>query len=526
MNSPDSPDHASESRRRGTTLRNVAMVSAAGQVESVVGLIAGVLIARGLGPHDFGQYAYAIWLCGWMILASNHALTTTSIKFLAETRGTGDLGVTAALAARARRIQIVSSGIVLGAFGVIAGLWPPDDWEGSLLLYLALAVIAVWARAGFWSLGAIAKGYERFEPENAALALTALVYLGLVLGVRAFGGTAVHYFAAYAIAGLVYNLIVRVAIARCDVAIRPGPIPDELRRRFDRQLLLSGIIIILGLLGHRTIEFAFLKTFATAAEVGYFAIAMTLTKGALDLLGNGLSAVVLPGMARAFGRGGRESLNQRFSEAARLYWLVGMAVAGGGVVVTDGVMHLLYGHRYEGAIPAVVWSLVLGGATMIGSATTALMVAGDRQSDRIKVNVIGLAVSLAAALALIPRWGLMGALGCLAIREVSGHLMVYAYARRHFGARLPLAMMARALVAAVAGAIAGALVGKAVGGPLAFVPGGLAFCMVFAALLIVLRALKPGDYAAVAHLLNGRGRSGSRLGGAVERLGRRFAGAA
>ena len=118
--------------------------------------------------------------------------------------------------------------------------------------------------------------------------------------------------------------------------------------------------------------------------------------------------------------------------------------------------------------------------------TTALMVAGDRQSDRIKVNVIGLAVSLAAALALIPRWGLMGALGCLAIREVSGHLMVYAYARRHFGARLPLAMMARALAAAVVAAVAAALVGKAVGGTLAFVPAGVAFCMVFTALLILL----------------------------------------
>ena len=67
-------------------LRNVAWVAMAGYIEAAVGLLAGVLIARTLGPTDYGHYAFAIWLCGVLIMAGNHGLPTSSIKFIAEAR--------------------------------------------------------------------------------------------------------------------------------------------------------------------------------------------------------------------------------------------------------------------------------------------------------------------------------------------------------------------------------------------------------------------------------------------------------
>ena len=59
-------------------LRNVALVAMASYVESAVGLLAGVLIARTLGPTDYGHYAFGIWLCGALIMAGNNALPTSS----------------------------------------------------------------------------------------------------------------------------------------------------------------------------------------------------------------------------------------------------------------------------------------------------------------------------------------------------------------------------------------------------------------------------------------------------------------
>jgi O-antigen/teichoic acid export membrane protein len=507
-------------------LRNVALVSAATQIEAAVGLVAGVLIARGLGPHDFGLYAYAVWLCGWMMLASNHALTTSSIKFIAEAMGAGQPAVAAAIAARARRLQVLSSCVVLGGFVVVAWLWPPDDWRAALPLYLAIAVVAVWARAGFWALGAIAKGYERFEPENAGLVLTSAFYLAAVAAVWAMGGGVVLYFAAYALAGLVSNAIVRHWIRQGGIEIRPGPIPDDVRARFNRHLMLTGVIIVVSLIGYRTFEIAFLKISATAADVGFFAIAATLTRGAVGFLGSGLSAVVLPGMARSFGRGGQDSLRAHFSEAARVYWLAGMAIGGGGAVVADGLIRLLYGHRYEGAIVAVVWSLVLAGFTLIGSATTALMVAGDRQGDRIKVNVAGLFISLVAAAALVPPYGLVGALVSLTLHEVLGHAMVYGYARRHFGARLPLSMMWRSSLATAVAVAVGLSVRAHVPHALGFVPAGIAFCVVFGVLLVLLRTFRARDYDAIRGLARRGGAARAWLGAWVDRLERRFAGTA
>ena len=105
----------------------------------------------------------------------------------------------------------------------------------------------------------------------------------------------------------------------------------------------------------------------------------------VPILAGGMAAVLLPAMSRRFGQSGAHSLGKMLAESARLYWFVGMAIAGLGLTVSEGLVHLLYGQRYEGAIPALMWHLVISGLSVVNGAAAAVLTASDRQMDRIRV---------------------------------------------------------------------------------------------------------------------------------------------
>src|SRR6201991_4873966 len=102
--------------RRIAVLRSVGIVTVSTYIEYALGLLMSVWIARSLGPADFGRYAFTVWLCGWLIVFSKHALTTSSTKFIAEADGAGDPRLASSLAARFSRIQTFSSVVVIALF--------------------------------------------------------------------------------------------------------------------------------------------------------------------------------------------------------------------------------------------------------------------------------------------------------------------------------------------------------------------------------------------------------------------------
>lgn len=510
-------------KQRLALLRNVALVSVASYIEAAIGLLIGIVIARVLGPTEYGHYAFAIWLCGALIVASNNALTTSSIKFLAEARGAELEAVASALAWRLQRMQLASNALVLAVFTAFMFIEQPDEWEGMLVVFVPIAVVAVWARANFWMLGALGKGYERFEPENVALALTACANLGMVLALTLFKPTMVGYFAVYALAGVVANIVVRLGLRRYGIRPQRGPVPAQMEGRFRRHLVLTAVLILVGLAANRSVEMVLLKSFATSAEVGYFAIAGSLTKGAVDLLAGGMSAVLLPAMARAYGRGGQGELAGMFAESTRLYWFLGLAIAGLGITVTEGAVHLLYGARYEQAITAVTWNLIIAGIAVVYGASAAVLTAADRQDDRIRIVVCALVVNIAAGLLLIPKWGINGAIGSLAITQLFEVLYALYVARRRTGVALRWSLLGRTALAAVIATCAGAAVSRSVHLSVGFLIGAAVFVPTYLALSVWLRAWRGRDFELFAGLAEKLGRPGAALSHQVHRLKHRYA---
>ncbi len=507
-------------KERLRVLRNTAIVSVAGYVETSIGLLVSIAIARALSPEDFGHYAFAVWLCGFAVSASNHALTTSSIKFLAESRGAGRQDIALHLAHRLLLYQNLSFLVVVAAFLLFAFLSPPADWGPNLLVMIALSVVAIWGRAGYWILGAVGKGFDRFEPENLAVVIAAVVNAALVSAWALIGGPAIGYFAIFAVWSLVVNLIARITLRRCDVVPVAGKVPADMEARFQRHLALTAVLITLSIASNRTIETALLKAFSSPAELGFFVIAGALSKGAVDFLSGGLSSTLLPVMSRAYGAGSA-NLGAMLSEAVRLYWAIGLAVAGIGIVAGPGIIRFLYGTDYIGAIPAVVASLVLAGVSLVGAAITAYQTTSDLQADRVRITVVTLVANAIAAGALIPPLGLPGAIGSLVVARITNLALSFYYLRRRTSAPLPWNRMLRILMAAGV-AICGGVLLQPGPGFVGTVVGTTLFLALFAAVSMPLRCWSRIDFQLAAALMSKAGDRGEHVGRWLLALGERY----
>ncbi|SFW21270.1 oligosaccharide flippase family protein [Luteibacter sp. UNCMF366Tsu5.1] len=491
--------------RRLAVLRSVGIVTVSTYIEYALGLLMSVWIARSLGPADFGRYAFTIWLCGWLIVCSNHALTTSSTKFIAEADGMGDPNLGSHLAARFSRIQTVSSAIVIALFVAVACVVRPSEWEGSLLPVMALVVVAVVAKANYAMLVAIGKGQERFEPEAIATVVGGIVGMLLVLAAMLVHAGLVSFVALFTLACLLLNVINRLAYRHYCRPYAAGAIPPTVAKRVNRHLRLTAGLVLMGSFRAGTIEVFLLTTFTGSVAVGYFAIAGTLTRGAVQLFSVGLTSTLLPYMAKTFGESGTARAARFLSEATRFYWAVGVAIAGLGVVTTPEIVRLMYGTRYVDAIPAIEATLVLGGLLLIGNGIAAFQTVVDRQDDRIRIAVVALVANLVLGVALVPPLGLAGAVLTYAGTRIVEMALAIHYLRKATSGALPVAAMSRLFAVGLVATLAAWAATAATPSRLGFIVGAVTFMALYVPGSLLVRYWTTDD----VQLMTGLGR---RLG--------------
>jgi len=465
--------------RRMAALRSMALVSASTYVEYALGLFISVWIARALGPADFGRYAFTVWLCGWLMTCSNHALTTSSTKFIAEAYGAERPDVASHISYRLMRNQMWSCAVVIALFFAGVAIIRPQEWAGFILPITVLVAIGVVAKANYSLLVAISKGQEHFEPVSIATVISGVIMLALVGLATWFHAGLLAFVGIFAVSCLTLNLINRMAYRHYCLPFGPGEVPDEMSKRLTRHLRLTAVLILLIALKTNTIEVFLLNTYANSTAVGFFAIAGTLTRGAVELFSVGLTSTLLPYMARAFGQSGQSQATRVLSEATRFYWATGLMIAGLGFVTTPGLVTLMYGNKYIDAIPAIEVTLVLAGLLLITNSIAAFQVVTDRQGDRLRISGSALIINVILGFSLIPHFGLLGAVLCYAGTRLAELAICTFYIRRVASAGLPIAPMLKLFVVGLVATGAGWLVAAVTPGHFAFITGAVMFVAVF-----------------------------------------------
>ena len=154
----------------------------------------------------------------------------------------------------------------------------------------------------------------------------------------------------------------------------------------------------------------------------------------------------------------------------------------------------MYGNRYVEAIPAFEATLVLAGLLLIGNGIAAFQTVVDRQDDRVRITVVALVANAILGIALIPSFGLAGAVLTYAgTRFTELGLAIY-YLRRATTGGLPLAPMARLFAVGAVATAAAWLVTRAIPNRWGFLVGAALFVLIYVPASILVRYWSNEDF--------------------------------
>ncbi|WP_338439777.1 oligosaccharide flippase family protein [uncultured Aquabacterium sp.] len=428
-----------------SALGALAWMTASSQVSFLTGFANSVFITRGLGPHDYGLYAYLIWMVGMAISLSTGALNITTIRFVAEAVGAKDEAQARALFGFLRKLLwlgLLAMAAVLGASWWFDGVHPAALNE-RLALYLGFTVACAALKATYMFEASVGKGHALFQAEALPPALIGLATLPLNALLCLSGQALDAYLLLFAGASLAHPLLSHHMLKRQGLLPGDTPLAQETRTRVWRALGWHTSFTLVGLLSTKSMDTYLLGLHALPAFVGYYNIASSLARAGLDLLSSGFSSVLLPSIARAGAEGGRDKVQAIFEGAVRLYQCMGILVAAGAWLLAKPLVMLLYGTAYLDAVPALRVMALVGGILLPNAAYSAVFIASDHHRARLLFIALSSAISVITSLTFIPWLGWEGALMSVFAGNVGTYILVAVLAHTVLKIRFPLGHVMR-----------------------------------------------------------------------------------
>lgn len=433
---------------RAAVLKAAVFATASAYITYALGLLLSVLIARHLGPSAYGQYAYVVWLAGMLIMLGNHGLTGTGIKFISENMGRGDRDKATQVHGWLGRWQKWSLLLTALAACIFVPLAKPAGWDGHMAALLLVVTVSFGFKA--WSLfnTAMAKGYGAFNIEAITNVTSTMFSAVLVLLLYLFDAPLFGYLVAFSLTSITYWACSAWLLRKHAIqASRQMPEP-ALLAKVQPHLWWTILLALIGAAGARTVEILLTNRWLGAADMGYLAVALGLSRGGIELLVAGLGAVIMPIMGYAFGSGDPAQVRRVFENATRYYQFVGLILAGGGCFWSEALITLMYGERYAAAIPVLRIFLLTAGVLLINGAASAILSNSDNQRFRVGVSVLSFVISAATAFALIPRYGLIGAALASTISGLLSYAVTVVGIKMYTGLTIPWLDLARQYLAA------------------------------------------------------------------------------
>jgi O-antigen/teichoic acid export membrane protein len=501
-----------------------ALVSTAGALaEYAIGLIVSIIIARTLGPAHFGAFSYTIWVAGTLFFFCNHGVSVTAIRFTADARGQDKLPLARAISHWLGNIQIASMAAVLLVFVATSWVMPPKEWVSHAGAAAGLVIVAVLAKSRSSYLMAVAQGHQKFLYSAIAPVVLGFTYLLGALVVMFLHPTVWAFLCAYTASNVAGYVAIAYLLRRGGLEPRRGELEEGLLRKIKLNLWLTAGLALLGTISNRTIETFVLSSTATAHDIGFFAIAGTLTKGAVDILTAGLQATLMPVLAHSLARRGPSAMGGMINTAIRYYWFLGLTVAGVGGLAARSVVLVVYGQPFAEAIPAIQLTMLGAGLGLVASVIGASLTTQDHQGDRVKAAALSVVGNGVVAIALVPTLGLIGAAITFGVSRVITALLTFAYFKRTASFEIQFRpcvwMGVSALISACAGTAAYVALPPNWGG---FVAAAV-FLVILVPLCVVLKCWTPDDYVLATGVLKKLGVRSERIGAMLGRLSTSFA---
>src|SRR5271167_3072760 len=325
-----------------------AVMSGASRVTvAATGAVAGIFVARLLGPSGAGGYAIALSFIALLTVASTLGIEHGIAYYVSAGRWRAESAYR-----DAQRVALLA-GLLGAGLGMLARLALPSAFGGLSVATTAVAAFALPFALSWFYFTYIALAIDRYEAYTlppalqSSVALTLVALLGALYGLP---GAVVGLLCSHVLTALVAGVAARRILRARPPASRPTHELAQLRRA-----------IAFGIKGYAAnalqvinfrLDLFILASVVATAEVGHYAVAVSVTS-VIWLLPQALSDVLFPRVAALSAYTGQEGEQMRaFVETKTLRHAVLLVLAAS--VVLAAALELLvvpvYGAAFESAI--------------------------------------------------------------------------------------------------------------------------------------------------------------------------------
>jgi O-antigen/teichoic acid export membrane protein len=387
----------------GTIARNSFWYGLETGIVLISGILTSIFIARALGPIKLGHYTYIAWLLS--ITASIGALgvPAATSKYMGEYLGRGEAPVARAIFFTTLRLQTWMATLLTVVAICIAWFSADPEMRWTAVLLSA----AMWPAMVIWIPSQANMARENMSANvPSALVSNAIYVVGVILTV-VFSRDTLGLAATLLTMRSAELLLRIIPVLRWMRGIPPGQVPPEVRRRlinFSRQ---STILMLLSIIVFDRSEVIVLRYFSDIRQLAFYTVVFNVTER-LRALPQVFCSAVGATMSAQFGRN-PANLKSLLSGTIRYLALVATPIHVGLAVLSGPIMLFTYGSKYSEAIPFLTVASLLALPRVILAPVGSLLAATDRQDLSIRWSLWMAALNMALDLALIPKFGGMGA---------------------------------------------------------------------------------------------------------------------
>ncbi len=404
-------------------LRGVAFLVGGNVLKLALGFGTSILIFRVLGPSDAGRLTLTLSVVGLLSIIGEFGLRDAAVNYIARWLPTAPeraAGIARTFLASKIFLSALASTVgILGA-GWIAASFYPQDKIGDLL---ALAAFSLFADGLLAFAVVVLEAQQKFAAISLLGVLQAAVRAALVA--MLFLAHQVNLYTLLALESIVplsifiYSLRL---IPRAFYRLR-FPLFEHLALlwHFTKWIALAALASAIFL----KLDVLILSFYRTPAEVGLYAAAFALV-GKLDVVKNAVLTTAFPEACRRSETG---ALRQYVTRSLRFTGLASLAFLP--LFVIGGyLIELIYGVAYRGAIIAL-YPLLAAYLIGLNAEPVAYVLYPLNQPRWIAASdLMQLAFNVVVNLALIPRFGIIGAAGGVLLTRVVAASITFILVRR------------------------------------------------------------------------------------------------
>jgi O-antigen/teichoic acid export membrane protein len=406
--------------------KSVLIVVGGNGASVVLATVANWMVATKLAPAQFGAFSLALAVMTVGQEISGPSLDTAVVRFATSHSQNDPLRAEAFFKA-GFRLKLFVTLLLSAGLALLAGFLADDVYHEPLLrpLFYWMAAALIFSNMSTFVLARL-QAAEQFFSYSVQRALgNALKVLLLALAWMA-GHFSLHTVAAAWTLSFVISYVIGVAVfrgPRCRPQSAPGDRPYRDIAGFAKWVVLSGLFFAV----HMRADLLLLGNFRSAADVGCYAIAWNLMLF-MDLITSSILVALLPKASKVTARGGSADFMWTTFTASAL-----IAVALSPLYFfSDTIIGALFPKyvRAIGPFRVLFWS------SIIVLLIYPLCLSFYSQNKPAKVsltNGILVLASVGVGIAIIPRYGLLGAAYTTFIARAIGGLVIlsFLFADRH-----------------------------------------------------------------------------------------------